>query len=66
MTMINRVLRRARGFLPASASEARALRAQVDELRADINELRADNLRIAALHDAVVDRLAATSDHTEN
>lgn len=48
----------------AITTEMATLRSEIDELRADVNELRGDNLRIAQLHDAVVDHLADRRAHT--
>lgn len=56
--MIRRLLTIAQKVLPASRANVASLRSEVDRLNADLNEQRADNLRIAQLHDLVVDRLA--------
>lgn len=63
--MITLITERARSVLhrltPGTRTEVDALREEIDRLRADVDELRRDNLRIAQLHDVVVDRLAGVA-----
>lgn len=47
---------RVRRAIPQRRSDQ--LAAEIAELRTDLDELRRDNLRIAQLHDIVVERLA--------
>ncbi|MGO1265026.1 MAG: DUF6752 domain-containing protein [Microbacterium gubbeenense] len=53
---LNALASRVRRIIPHRGSDR--LAAEIAELRADVDELRRDNLRIAQLHDVVVERLA--------
>jgi len=53
---LNALATRVRGIVSPGGSDQ--LAAEIAELRSDVDELRRDNLRIAQLHDVVVERLA--------
>ena len=68
--MIRKVAERVRNGIrklaPATRNDISRLERNIADLRADNNELRADNLRIAALHDAVVTKLAELANESSS